>query len=141
MSVVKQALSWFLQTWAGRLLQAYLDSQAGNFASGLAFTAFISMFPLILGLLAIIGLVTHGSVSAQQHFIQGASTFFPSDSKSALTSLLGFVNRYSGLLGGLGLIGLIWSGSSLFTSMEFTLGLMVGSKQRDFLRQRAMTVL
>jgi len=37
-----------------RLGRAYGQSHAGNYAAGLAFNAFMSMFPLILGLLAIL---------------------------------------------------------------------------------------
>jgi uncharacterized BrkB/YihY/UPF0761 family membrane protein len=42
----------------------------------MAFTAFLSMFPLILGLLSLLGLATH-SPSARTSFIDGALTFFP----------------------------------------------------------------
>ena len=45
------------RTYPVRLAMAFGDSQAGNYASGLAFTSFVSMFPLILGLLAVLGLV------------------------------------------------------------------------------------
>ena len=38
-----------------RVLQAFGASQAANYASALAFNALLSMFPLILGILAIIG--------------------------------------------------------------------------------------
>ena len=40
-----------------RLVQAYARAHVGNYAAAVAFTMFMSMFPLILGLLAILGLV------------------------------------------------------------------------------------
>ena len=44
-----------------QVIQAYGKAQGSNYASGLAFTAFLAMFPLILGMLAIVGLV--GSIA------------------------------------------------------------------------------
>ena len=36
---------------------AYGQSQGGNYAASLAYNAFLSMFPLILGMLAVVGLI------------------------------------------------------------------------------------
>lgn len=127
-------------TYPGRLIQAYGQSQAGNYASGLAFTSFVSMFPLILGLLAILGLATD-SPSVRAQFLNATLTFFPGNAHSALTSALDGVRHNSGIFGVIGIVGFLWSGSSLFTSMEYALGRMVGARQRDFLRQRAMALV
>jgi membrane protein len=139
-SRLKRGISRLARTYPGRLIQAYGASQAGNYASGLAFTAFISMFPLILGMLAILGIATQ-SPHTRSSFLNAVLTFFPADARSTLIGTLDVVRQHSGLLGIIGIVGLLWSGSSLFVSMEFALGRMVGARQRDFLRQRAMTVL
>jgi len=139
-SRLKRGVSRLARTYPGRLIQAYGASQAGNYASGLAFTAFISMFPLILGMLAILGIATQ-SPQARSSFLNAVLTFFPADARSTLIGTLDVVRQHSGLLGVIGIVGLLWSGSSLFVSMEFALGRMVGARQRDFLRQRAMTLL
>ncbi|HUE68591.1 MAG TPA: YihY/virulence factor BrkB family protein [Candidatus Acidoferrum sp.] len=130
-----------LKAWyPTRLFQAYGESQAGNYAAALAFNAFMSMFPLMLGLLAVLGLVIRDP-HAQQHFETTVVGFFPSDAHSALTNMLRSVRQHAGLLGLVGILGLLWSGSSLFTSMEFTLGKVFGARQRDFLRQRLMALM
>jgi membrane protein len=130
-----------LKAWyPSRLFQAYGESQAGNYAAALAFNAFMSMFPLMLGLLAVLGLVIRDP-HAQQHFETTVVGFFPSDAHSALTTMLHSVRQHAGLLGLVGILGLLWSGSSLFTSMEFTLGKVFGARQRDFLRQRLMALM
>ena len=130
-----------LKAWyPSRLFQAYGESQAGNYAAALAFNAFMSMFPLMLGLLAVLGLVIRDP-QAQQHFETTVVGFFPSDAHSALTNMLRSVRQHAGLLGLVGILGLLWSGSSLFTSMEFTLGKVFGARQRDFLRQRLMALM
>jgi len=127
-------------SYPGRLGQAFGASQAGNYASGLAFTAFVSMFPLILGLVSILGLIT-SEPDVRTHFISAALGVFPPDARTALITALDGIRDHSGLFGAIGIVGLLWSGSSLFTSMEFALGRMVGARQRGFLRQRAMTAV
>jgi uncharacterized BrkB/YihY/UPF0761 family membrane protein len=51
------------------------------------------------------------------------------------------VRQHAGILGLIGILGMLWSGSSLFGSMEFALGRMFGVGQRDFLRQRLMALM
>jgi membrane protein len=127
-------------SYPGRLLQAYGESQASNYAAALAFNAFMSMFPLILGLLAILGLLIRDPRTLH-HFETTILGFFPGDAHGALTTTLHGVEKHAGLLGLVGILGMLWSGSSLFTSMEFALGRMFGAKQRAFLRQRMMALL
>ena len=126
-------------SYPSRLLRAYGRSQAGNYAAGLAFNAFMSMFPLILGLLAILGLVIRDR-HVQKQFEATVVGFFPSDAHSVLATTLDGVRQHAGLLGVVGVLGLLWSGSSLFTSMEFALGEVFGTRQREFLRQRLMAL-
>jgi len=135
-SVVKRAG----HTYPGRLISAFGSSHAGNYASAMAFTAFVSMFPLILGLLSIVGLATrtpHATASALAAIV----AFFPSNAHAELSSLLTEIQKNSGVLGITGIVGLLWSGSSLFTGMEFSLGVIIGARQRSFLRQRAMALV
>jgi membrane protein len=138
--VLRRVVEAAANSYPGRLGQAFASSQAGNYASGLAFTAFVSMFPLILGLVSILGLIT-SAPDVRSHFIAGALGVFPPDASSTLTSALDGIRDHSGLFGAIGIVGLLWSGSSLFTSMEFALGRMIGARQRGFLRQRAMTAV
>src|SRR5438445_10650427 len=57
-SVLTKIVGRIAGSYPGRLVQVFGRSHAGQYASGLAFTSFVSMFPLILGLLAILGLAT-----------------------------------------------------------------------------------
>jgi YihY family inner membrane protein len=141
---VKQRIAsiakWAGHTYPGRLIAVFGSSQAGNYASGLAFNAFLSMFPLILGLLAILGFATQ-SQGAQHSVLLAILAFFPKAAAPELKSAFASVHHYSGLFGIVGVVGLLWSGSSLFTSMEFSLGMVIGARQRSFLRQRAMALV
>lgn len=140
MALIASVVGWLGRTWPGRLLQVFLASQAGNYAAGVAYNAFMSTFPLILGLLAILGFVTNDSKTREQ-FINAVLTYFPGDSHQALANAFGGVHNYSGLLGGIGIVGLLWGGGNLFTAMEFALGRMFGANPRDFLQQRAMALV
>ncbi len=139
-ALIARVAGWFMRTYPGRLIAAFGASQAGNYASGMAFTAFVSMFPLILGLLGILGFATR-SASTEASVLAAILAFFPKDASAELTSAFDGVRHYSGLFGGIGIVGLLWSGSSLFTSMEFSLGMVIGARQRNFLRQRAMALV
>jgi membrane protein len=131
---------WASQAYPGRLIAAFGSSQAGNYASGLAFNSFISMFPLILGLLAILGFATQSS-SADHAVLKAILSFFPRTAGPELESAFKGVQKYSGVFGSIGVVGLLWSGSSLFTGMEFALGMVIGARQRSFLRQRGMALV
>jgi membrane protein len=137
---VARVAGWVGQTYPGRLVAAFGASHAGNYASGMAFTAFVSMFPLILGLLAILGYATR-SAGASKSALAAIVGFFPSDSQPKLESLLTQIQNNRGTLGIVGIVGLLWSGSSLFTGMEFSIGVVIGVRQRNFLRQRAMALV
>lgn len=122
-----------------RLGRAYGESRASNYAAGLAFDMFMSMFPLMLGLLAIVGFVLRNPDQLAQ-VQSGLLSFFPPDAQEPLRKTLTQVRDRAGLLGVIGVVGLVWSGSSLFTGMEFALGQMFGATQRSFLRQRLMAL-
>lgn len=132
--------TWVGHSYPGRLIGAFGSSQAGNYASGLAFNAFLSMFPLILGSLAILGFVTQ-SASARATVLAAILGFFPQSAHIELSSAFSGLQHNSGLFSVVSVVGLVWSGSSLFTSMEFALGMVIGARQRTFLRQRGMALV
>jgi membrane protein len=137
---ITSIVAWVGHTYPGRLIAAFGSSSAGNYASGMAFNAFVSMFPLILGLLSILGYATQ-SGPAKAKALGAILGFFPGDAQAELRTLFDGVQEHSGLLGIVSVVGLLWSGSSLFTGMEFSLGVVAGVRQRNFLRQRAMALV
>jgi membrane protein len=137
--LISSIATWAGATYPARLVSAFGSSQAGNYASGLAFNAFLSMFPLILGLLAILGFATQAA-STRIAVLNAILGFFPTSAHDELVKSFTGVQQNSGLFGIVGLVGLLWSGGSLFTSMEFSLGMIIGARQRSFLRQRAMAL-
>jgi membrane protein len=125
------------RTYPVRLAQAYSQSQSSYYAATLAFKAFLSMFPLLLGMLAVVGLILRNDqIQAQvQAAILG---FFPADAQAPLSHTMESVRQKSGILGLIAIVGMLWSGGNLFITLEFVLGKIVGALPRTFLRQRAM---
>jgi membrane protein len=121
----------------GRLATAYGQSKSANYAAGLAFNAFLTMFPLILGLLSVIGLLVHNQ-ALEGKLQEAIISIFPPDAHSQLTQAFKGIKRNVGLLTIISILGLIWSGTGLFGSMEFALGEVFGTGQRNLLRQRLM---
>jgi membrane protein len=114
--------------------------KASNYASALAFTCMLAMFPLMLGVLSLVGLAIRDPVTeakAQTLIIQ----LFPASAQAELLKALHGVRQSAGWLGVLSLAGLIWSASGIFSTMEFALTQIFGTKQRDVLRQKVMGFL
>jgi membrane protein len=121
----------------GRLATAYGESKAANYAAALAFNAFLTMFPLILGLLSIIGLLIHNPDLETK--LQGAViSIFPSDAQGQLSQAFKGIKDHVTLLGIVSILGLLWSGTGLFAAMEFALSQVFGTGQRNLFRQRLM---
>jgi membrane protein len=123
-----------------RVISAFGESQASSYALALAFASFMSMFPMILGALSIIGLAVRDA-GTEARFQALIIQIFPSSAQPELERALLGVKQSAGWLGLLSIGGLFWSASSIFGTMEFALSEIFGTKQRDMLRQKLMGVL
>ena len=98
------------------------------------------MFPLILGILAVIGLAIRDPAT-EVRFQQLVINVFPSNAQPELQQAIKGVKDSAGWLGVVSIAGLVWSASSIFSTMEFALTEIFGTKQRDMLRQRLMGLI
>lgn len=135
-SLVKRAQGTLL----ARVLMAYGESQASNYALALAFAGFMAMFPMILGALSIVGLAIRDPRTEAQFQLLVLQVFPASAQPELQRALLG-VKASAGWLGLVSLGGLVWSASSIFATMEFALTRIFGTRQRDMLRQRLMGLI
>ena len=127
-----------IRTWLPvRVLSAYGASQASNYASALAFAGFLAMFPMMLGALAIVGLLIRDP-GTEAKFQTLLLQMFPSSAQPQLLDALRGVKQSAGWMGLVSLGGLIWAASAIFSTMEFALTQIFGTKQRGMLRQKAM---
>jgi YihY family inner membrane protein len=131
--MLSRARSWL----PVRVISAYGSSQAGYYAAALAFAGFLAMFPMMLGVVAIVGLLVRDPAT-EASFQNLLSQLFPNNAQPQMLEALRGVKQSAGWLGFVALGGLIWSASGIFSTMEFALTQIFGTKQRDMLRQRAM---
>jgi membrane protein len=120
-----------------RVITAYGESQASNYAAALAFAAFLSMFPMMLGALSIIGYAIRDP-AAEVRFQNLILQLFPGNAQPELQSAIHGVRQSAGWLGVVSLGGLLWSAGGIFATMEFALTRIFGTKQRGMLRQKLM---
>lgn len=125
------------KTLPARVLSAYGESQASNYALALAFAGFMAMFPMMLGALSLVGLAIRDP-STEARFTSLVLQMFPATAEPEIQGALKGVKDSWSWLGILSLAGLVWSASSIFSTMEFALTQIFGTRQRDMLRQRLM---
>jgi membrane protein len=120
-----------------RVLSAYSSSQASNYAAALAFAGFLAMFPMMLGALSIVGLLIRDP-AMETRFQSLLLQLFPNTAQPQLLDALRGVKQSAGWMGLVSVGGVIWSASGIFSTMEFALTQIFGTKQRGMLRQKAM---
>jgi membrane protein len=103
----------------------------------MAFVGFLAMFPMILGALSVVGFLIRDPVT-EAKFLRVLVEMFPNSAQPQLLDALSGVKQSAGWMGLVSLGGLIWSASGIFSTMEFALTQIFGTKQRNMLRQKAM---
>jgi membrane protein len=104
---------------------------ASHLAAGVAYYAIFSLFPLLLGLLAIMGLVL-GSEELQRRFLQFVTENLPGSADFVANNVRQIV-RFRGALGIGATIGLLWAGRAVFAAMSRSINRAWGiRKDRPF---------
>ncbi len=111
------------ETWLTRVREHRLARAAGNFsahggpdmAATVTFYAIFSLFPLLLGLIAVLGLFVD-SEEVQRELLARVSEALPS-AKEIVSSNIEMIIASRGTVGALGLIGVFWSASGLFGAL------------------------
>ncbi len=91
-----------------RTVQEMSEDDATHMAAGVAYYAVFSLFPLVIGLIAIFNLMP-ASEDRQAQFTEFVAGYLPG-SEGLLESDI----RVSGTLGVISILGLLWSGSAMF---------------------------
>lgn len=118
-----------------RLAAAYFQAQTPDYAAGLAFNAFLTMFPIVLGLFALLGLLVRDR-SLYAHVEQVLLSTFPLDAQREVERTLAGARQHAATLAVLSIAGLVWAGTGLFGSLEFALNHVYGISGRNPFRQR-----
>ena len=103
------ALGW-------RVFKELGDDDATHLSAGIAFYAVFSLFPLLLGLLAISGIV-FSSVTLQEQLLAYVTESMPG-SREFVSKNVEELVRFRGALGIGAILGLLWSASSVFGAIS-----------------------
>jgi inner membrane protein YhjD len=88
------------------VLKKFGDDQAGNLAALIAYYAFFSIFPLLLVLVTVLGIVLRGDPSLQDKVVHSALTEFPVIGDQLKSNVHSLNRTGVGLI--IGLIGTFW---------------------------------
>ncbi len=107
----------WLQSWLllRRTGESFLRNDCPTSAAAIAYYGLFSLFPLVLGMLAILGLFAE-SPRWQSSFLYRVSTYFPG-SEVFIRENLRAVLRIQGTIGIVAILGLLWAGKAVFTSI------------------------
>ena len=103
-------------TLSWKVVREMRDDDATHLAAGVAYYAMFSLFPLLLGFLAVAGLVLK-SDAVEQDFLNFVTKNLPG-SEQIVKENVGQVVRFRGLLGVAAFIGLLWTASAVFGAIN-----------------------
>jgi len=126
---------------AKSFLKKFTNDWALNLAGMLAYNLMMTIFPIVLAIVSITGLLL-GSFGMQDTVVKNLSAALPSNiSKDIdLAAIVKNLHQASGLLGLISFLGLVWAGSNLFSIMEACFDIVFRAEQRTFLWQKLMSI-
>ncbi|MEO6796555.1 MAG: YihY/virulence factor BrkB family protein [Candidatus Dormibacter sp.] len=136
----------------GRVIQKFLEDQAPNWAVLIAWNTLFAVFPIVVFLAAVLGIVASLIGETKQvacHAVGGAQlsaldctllTALPSQTVSGAFQAIKHFEAQKGLLIVVGVLGLLWGGSALFGAVEQAFAVIYHAKPREFLPQKVMSI-
>jgi membrane protein len=120
-----------------RWVLGYLNSPAPHYAPAIAFNAFIAIFPITLGLVALLVMTSPGKLVTREveHIILEA---FPVGTRADIGRLIYSAVKHPKTLGFLYLLAMLWSSSALFSCIGGALNALHGVTGRHVIKQRLM---
>jgi len=119
------------------LIQRYVDAKLPNLAAAVAFHTLFSLFPLLLALVTLIGLIVPDPGRLDQA-IAAVAFLFPPEASQQLVAMLRSTRQNAGLFSVLSIAGLLYSGSALFGSLEDAFNRIYQLPGRPYVRQKLM---
>ncbi|MFQ6019961.1 MAG: YihY/virulence factor BrkB family protein [Dehalococcoidia bacterium] len=114
----------FLLTLARRSVQEFFDDNCTQMAAAISYYVLFSLFPLLIFLVAVLGLVLRDS-DLQREVIDAVVEFIPLSEMEGKDEVTNAVEAITGVASGaltvFGLVGLAWSGSNMFSVIRRSL--------------------
>jgi uncharacterized BrkB/YihY/UPF0761 family membrane protein len=137
---MREKLAAFQNSRAGQFLKKVMDDRAPNLAVLLAWGTLNTLFPLVLGILAIAGFVLRDP----QRLDELTSTLFavlPQEAASSLSTILTTTRESAGAASIVSILLLLFSGSNFFGNMEMVFDIVYHVQDRNFVMQRLIAVV
>jgi membrane protein len=124
-------------------VQKFANDWSMNLASMMAYSLITAIFPILLTILSIVGLVLHAFLDRHiDDLARALTSTFPGRLHSVinLPDLLRGLVQITGPLAVVSLGALLWLGSNLFANVENAFSIIFRVRGRDLLRQRIMAI-
>src|SRR5262249_51531159 len=128
---------WAQQVAPVRFFQRYANDNLPDWAAAVAFHAFFSLFPIVLTLWTLVGLVLEDDTRLTL-LTTALRQAMPPEGAQQVINVLRSTRANPGLLGLLSSVGLVYSGSALFGSLEMAFNKLYGAANRGFVEQKLM---
>ena len=136
---VKRFLARLRRTLLVRVVARYLGRNGPNQATLIAWNLLFAIFPIVLLAVTLAGVVFRDPAMGRA-VARAVAAILPQGKGAVVLSALEAFHRDSGALAVVGILGLVWSGTSLFGAMEQGFAALSGGKTRGFLKQKLMSV-
>ena len=126
-----------------RALKRFLDAQGPNWATIIAWNLFFAFFPMVFLVISAVGFALHDPgtrATVEQQVLAAFPSCHQGSGSCQIVTALDDFRRSTGLFAILGIVGLIWSGASLFSAIENGLNSLYPCKSRDFLHQKLVSI-
>lgn len=124
------------------VVRRFVEDRGPDWAILIAWNALFSLFPILLVISGILGLVLRAAGFEPQQLYQSLLGILPDEqARTQTVQALEEIKQRSGILLLVGFAGLLWSASSLFGTMESAFGAVYRIEGRPFLRHKLMSVL
>lgn len=125
-----------------RVVRRYLDGNAPTWATSISWNALASFVPVVLLLVSLLGFL----YGTQPQFVNAVITRIArlgaaGASSTEIRAAVEAFHQHTELFASIGGVWLLWSGSALFSAMEYALSTLYGVLPRSFVRRRLLAVM
>jgi uncharacterized BrkB/YihY/UPF0761 family membrane protein len=115
-----------------------MEAGTAQYASMLAFSLFVALIPLSVGVITVFGVVFDPpGHHSRTHILQDLLvTMFPPVAQTALRQAIRDSSQHLGPVGFVSVLGLAWFSTGIFSNIGFALNRIHGMRDRSFLEQR-----
>jgi membrane protein len=121
-----------------RIFWKFQSDRGPHLAAMIAYYALLSFVPLSFITFALLGLFGHARESST--LVKKLSLIFPDKSLSSIAATVNDLEAHATALGIVGLLFLIWTSLSLFSSLESAFNIIYGKPNRPFLTGKIQAV-